>query len=243
MRLMPIAQLIIVFLPAVTAFADDNATNKERLSTNTSIASSGATAVFVDDNPTYREGLLTIPRIDTTEQVGKYQDVQLKPTADGTWQLLSLKEMAVLNAGSRLTIAPIYKVEMTTTSSFPTQVFLKLFGLNTMCGSLSPAVHQRFDGNHFEVVLNEVVYEVNQVLEGGVIIHGDCAIPTTFAKTIPLPVYGLKAGTYSYSVASTDTTATGLTGTFKLTADNASVSDSTPDPNYTAVCAVCKTQP
>ncbi|TRW89556.1 hypothetical protein [Candidatus Methylobacter oryzae] len=211
MRLMPIAQLIVAFLPAVTAFADDN--------------------------PTYKEGLLTIPSIDTAEQVGKYQDVQLKPTAEGTWQLLSLKETSMVNTGNRLTFAPIYKVEVITTSSFPTQVFLKLFGRFNDCGSLSPVVHQRFDGNHFEVVLNEV-YPTGDVLVA-------CAVSVSgFAKTIPLSVYGLKAGTYSYSVASTNSNASGLTGTFKLNADNASVNDSTGENlNIPVVCEVCQTQP
>lgn len=207
MRLIPIAQLIIAFLPAVTAFADDN--------------------------PTYKEGLLTIPRIDTAEQVGKYQDAILKPIAEGTWQLLSLKETAVVNTGSGLTFAPIYKVEVITTSSFPTQVFLKLFGSYTDCGDISPIVHQRFDGNHFEVVLNKVYQTA---------ITFACSAPVTgFAKTIPLSVYGLKAGTYSYSVASTNPNASGLTGTFKLTADNASVNDNTPEILIPAIdCALLK---
>ncbi len=196
MRLIAIAQLIIAFLPAVTAFADDNAI--------------------------YEEGLLTIPSIDTADQVGKYQDVQLKPTAEGTWQLLSLKEMAMVTTGSGFTFADIDTVEVITTSSFPTQVFLKLFGLNPNCGRLSPIVHQRFDGNHFEVVP-----QVSQVLETEGIATSGCYV-TTFTKTIPLPVYGLKAGTYSYSVASANPNASGLTGTFKLTADNASVNDNIP---------------
>lgn len=196
MRLIDIAQLIIAFLPAVTAFADDN--------------------------PTYKEGLLTIPSIDTAEQVGKYQNVILKPTPEGTWQLLSLKEMAMVDTGSGFTFADIDTVEVITTSSFPTQVFLKLFGFNPNCRKLSPIVHQRFDGNHFEVVP-----QVSQVLETEGIATSSC-YATTFTKTIPLPVYGLKAGTYSYSVASANINAWDLTGTFKLTADNASVNDNIP---------------
>ncbi|MGZ4969756.1 MAG: hypothetical protein ACXV8O_14425 [Methylobacter sp.] len=165
---------------------------------------------------------MTIPSINTAEQVGKYQDVVLKPTAEGTWQLLNLKETAMINTGRGLTFAPVNKVEVTTTSSFPTQVFLKLSGEFSGCGNLSQVAHQRLEGNHFEVVLN-TVYPT----DGEMIVCLAAIMP--FAKTVPLPVYGLKAGTYTYSVnGATNSNANGLTGTFNLTADNASINDSLP---------------
>jgi hypothetical protein len=69
-------------------------------------------------HPVYDEGLLTVPSIDTAEQLGKFQDVVLKPTTEGTWQLLKGNA-----SGNDPTYAPITEVKVITTRSFPAQVF------------------------------------------------------------------------------------------------------------------------
>jgi hypothetical protein len=43
--------------------------------------------VLARNNPTYKNGILTIPAVDTPEQVGQYLDITMTPTKDGTWKL------------------------------------------------------------------------------------------------------------------------------------------------------------
>jgi hypothetical protein len=157
--------------------------------------------IVLADNPAYQDGLLTIPSIDTVDKVGNYQDVSFNIKQDGTWQLVNFKELD--NKG--LTLAPVKNVEVITTNTFPVQVFLKISGaFNSGCGDLGP-VNQRFVGNKFEVSFNAIfpfpmIYLCTQNIR-------------PFVKTIPLSVYGLSAGAYSYSV-------NGKTGSFNLAADN-----------------------
>ena len=39
------------------------------------------------DNPTYQNGILTIPSVDTLEQVGQYRGIIMIPKNDDTWTL------------------------------------------------------------------------------------------------------------------------------------------------------------
>ncbi len=184
-RLLPIVQLIIMFLPVVT--------------------------VFAADNPTYKEGLLTIPRVDTPEQVGKYLNVKLKPATEDTWQLLNFEETNRIGGG--VSVAVVTKVEMITINSFPVQIFLKVTsGQN--CTDLQ--ANQRLVGNQFDVGINRIPISSTMACTASV---GD-----TQTKAIPLSVYGLKAGTYSYSVNNGSSyighSVNGITGTFTLAIDN-----------------------
>ncbi|MFI3137666.1 MAG: hypothetical protein QX197_12900 [Methylococcaceae bacterium] len=38
-------------------------------------------------SPSYQEGVLTIPRVNTPEQVGHYSNVTLTLNKEGTWEL------------------------------------------------------------------------------------------------------------------------------------------------------------
>ncbi len=155
------------------------------------------------DAPVYKNGLLTIPTVNTAEQVGQYQDVTFKLTEQGYWQLSSLKAMGSVIGNSGLGLAPISKVEVVKTDTFPTQVFLRVSGaFSDGCPHMGQ-VNQRLENNRFDITV------ANQYVVGI-----PCpAIQTPFVKTFPLAVYGLSAGAYSYNV-------NGTTGTFTLATDN-----------------------
>ncbi len=167
------------------------------------IALSFIVPAFAADNPSYQNGVLTIPSIDTAAQVGQYQDATFKFMSDGTWTLLTFNELN----NSKLRLAPIDKVEVITTPSFPVQVLLKVTaGYDSSCGSLGP-IHQRFANNKFDVVINSIYANYPNP------INFMCIRNTPFIKTIPLPVYGLAAGKYKYAV-------NGQIGSFTIAADN-----------------------
>ena len=155
------------------------------------------------DAPVYKDGLLTIPSVNTAEQVGQYQDVTFKLTEQGNWQLSSFKAIGYVIGNSGLGLAPINNVEVVRNDTFPTQVFLRVSGaFSDGCPHMGQ-VNQRLENNRFDItVANQYVIGI------------PCpAIESPFVKTFPLAVYGLSAGTYSYNV-------NGTTGTFELTADN-----------------------
>lgn len=155
------------------------------------------------DNPTFQNGILNVPSIDVTEQVAQYQNVSFKLMPDGVWQLVTYDELN----NSKLSEAPIDKVEVISTNTFPAQVFLKVTGgYNSNCGTLGPIV-QRFINNRFEITINSVYANYPKP------INFLCVNGTPFIKTIPLPVYGLLAGSYAYNV-------NGQSGSFTLSADN-----------------------
>jgi homogentisate 1,2-dioxygenase len=152
------------------------------------------------DNPTYDNGMLVIPSVDTLEQVGRYRNIRMALTGTGTWTLRSYID--TLYHG-RLTPQ---KVDLITTTTLPKRVYLHLEGPSTCMGLVGKVV-QRVDNNVFNIVVNVDVYNS----------HGDafCMNPDwTFHKTIELPVLGLKAGTYAYTVNGTNK------GSFTLDVDN-----------------------
>jgi len=158
---------------------------------------------FGADAPVYKDGVLTIPSINTAEKVGQYQDVTFKLTEQGYWQLSNLKAMGSVIGNISLGLAPIIKVEVVKTDTFPTQVFLRVSGgFSDGCPHMGQ-INQRLENNRFDVTVT------SQHVIGTI-----CpAIETPFVKTFPLAVYGLSAGTYSYNV-------NGTTGTFTLAVDN-----------------------
>lgn len=160
------------------------------------------------DTPVYKDGLLTIPSVNTDGQVGQYQDVTFKLTEQGNWQLSSLKGIGIVIGESEIQLVPIASVDVVKADAFPTQVFLRVTGgLGGCFSNTLGQINQRLENNQFDVAITASNY-VNRYTPGL------CpAINTSFVKTIPLAVYGLSAGTYSYNV-------NGTTGTFKLTADN-----------------------
>ncbi len=169
----------------------------------------------VGDYPTYdyENGILTIPRVDTPEQAGMFQDAKMQLTQEGNWLLTDLK-----TAGTYPFYSPaIEKVDLTVTETFPVQVFLKVSGFLPFSGQFLGKIPQWLKGNVFEIF----IYGENIAPGGG--------LPTAvvFERVIPLSVYGLSAGTYEYSLNGGCTMISGagcipetFTGTFVLTRDN-----------------------
>ncbi len=163
------------------------------------------------DAPVYKDGLLTIPSVNTAEQVGHFQDVTFKLTEQGLWQLSSYKTIGAANVGSSnlyLGLPPILKVDVVKTDIFPAQVFLRVFGRLGGCYSNTLGqINQRLENNVFNVTISAPYYVYPASPNICPMIGG------SFVTTIPLAVYGLSAGVYTYNV-------NGTTGTFELTADN-----------------------
>jgi hypothetical protein len=164
-----------------------------------------------DEYPTYQNGILTIPRIDTTDQSGKFQDVKLSLTEQGDWRLVDVK-------------IPYQDVHVDTiqtvvTETFPFQVFLKVNGSLGDCTTMG-RIAQRMKTKRFEIVM----YAQNDIKPGEMCVGQ----VTKFEKIIPLPVYGLSSGTYEYSLGGVFTfnvdkqkfSPKTFTGTFNIPRDN-----------------------
>jgi len=150
--------------------------------------------------PQYKDGILTIPRVDTEAQPGQYQDVKLQLTEQGTWILLDYKAVS-----ENVSLADLDSVYVAKSNAVPIQVFLVARGqLRNGCSAIGQ-INQRLDSNQFNVIASVI----SGALEG--MSCTQALIP--FEKVIPLDVYGLKAGAYSYDV-------NGITGTFELVVDN-----------------------
>lgn len=151
-----------------------------------------------DDHPFYQDGILLIPRVDTEEQPGLFQNgvFEFDPVL-GAWRLLNFDINPVLEW-------LIPQVELIILESFPVQVFLKLSGSVTACSDLK--INQRFKENRFEIS----VIPFSTLGPDTACI----AVVLPFEKIIPLQVYGLPAGTYEYIVNNH------YTGTFELANDN-----------------------
>jgi len=150
--------------------------------------------------PQYKDGILTIPRVDTEAQPGQYQDVKLQFTEQGTWVLLDYKAV-----GENVSLAYLDSVYVAQTNIVPTQVFLVAKGqLRDGCSEIGQ-INQRLDSNQFNVIASDI----SGAPEG--VSCTQALVP--FEKVIPLDVYGLKAGVYSYDV-------NGIVGTFELLVDN-----------------------
>lgn len=163
---------------------------------------------FGADAPVYKDGLLTIPSVNTAEQVGHYQDVTFKLTEQGTWQLLSYKAIGSIIGNSNLGLAPIQRVDVVKTNTFPVQVFLRVSGsFSDGCPHMGQ-INQRLENNRFDITIaSQYIYP-----------YGPCpAIEVPFVKTIPLAAYGLSAGIYSYNVNYDDNP---MIGSFELKEDN-----------------------
>lgn len=159
------------------------------------------------DNPVYSDGLLTLPSVDSPTVVAKYQDAVFKLTDQGTWQLLDVKTIGTLGYGHLL----IEKVELVRADTFPVQIFLRLTGWLSNCLRLMHT-SQRLNQRTFEVAIpTKLNYDprTQACAETG----------KDYVKIVPLPVYGLSAGDYSYEVY-TGGLLGSHKGTFMLSADN-----------------------
>jgi inhibitor of cysteine peptidase len=157
------------------------------------------------DSPDYQASVLTVPRVDTPAQVGQYQDATLRLGQDGKWQLESLRS---LENNYGLTKIGVMSAEAIKTESFPVGVYLRTQnGEGWVCdfdGTIR--LQQRRQDKHFEVAI--LAPRVKNPPP-----HSCIGVAWDFRLTIPLDVYGLSAGTYTYDV-------NGVTGSFTLTNDN-----------------------
>ncbi|MCP5245878.1 MAG: hypothetical protein H6937_08005, partial [Burkholderiales bacterium] len=136
-----------------------------------------------DNAPRFENGVLTIPRVDTPEQLGQYENARFSLAPDGRWDLLHAE------VGRH---AFIDEIEIQILESFPVQVLVRVSGnLPTPCHQLGP-IHKRSVNNRLETSVNYVL-QLNrfetciQVLE-------------PFEITIPLDVYGIPKGNYEVIV-------------------------------------------
>jgi hypothetical protein len=145
--------------------------------------------------------VLFLPRVDTPDQVGQYQNGTLRRNADGTWSLLSTQ---VLGEGDLSNLQGIGSVVVHATDSMPSAIYLKVSGAEARCSFMGPEkVQQRRTGSHFDINIS-----ASQRMPMA------CpAMMYPYRITVPLDVYGLPMGTYTFSV-------NGVRGMFTLQRDN-----------------------
>lgn len=158
-----------------------------------------------NDYPVYRNNTLILPRVDTDEQAGIFQEGVFQfDSSINAWRLQEYQVLPV----SDIFLVESNKVELIVSEALPTQVFLKVNGsFADSCQKLGKINH-RLQDSHFEVVISIS----NTIPSDG--SQGCFPVVTPFEKVIPLPVYGLSAGTYTYVVNGK------MTGSFELKSDN-----------------------
>lgn len=145
--------------------------------------------------------LLEIPLVDFQKDPGIYQNVVLRAgETENSWTLVS--------ADVGIKIESVQSVSVITTSEAPIQIFLKVAGtMGTLCTKVGKYA-VREDGNSFEISL---YYDPSSVPPPGV---GCLDQQQIFSEIIQMPVYGLDAGEYSFTINDK------LNGNFVLAADN-----------------------
>ena len=165
----------------------------------------------VTDFPYYRDGVLTIPRVDTDEQPGAFLDgVFIFDSNSNNWQLQEFKsaELTPTSERSIYFLQPDDGVARPITDSFPVQVFLNIRGhLSNGCSAIR-GIHQRLKDDRFEITVNAV----SMVPDDGSVACTQALVP--FERAVPLQVYGLPGGIYSYTVNDE------IEGSFELAEDN-----------------------
>ncbi len=144
----------------------------------------GSQHTIAEERVTFQNNVLTIPSIDTTEQVGRFQNIVFVPTEEGTWKLLEYKDNP--------NFVYINNATLFMTNTYPVQVFLEIKGYFTGCGGLGE-INQRLVGRRFEITVNEAV--INESAE-----MTCTADLKPFITTVPLYGYALETGAYSYKV-------------------------------------------
>tara|TARA_R110001599_G_scaffold55442_2_gene153445 strand:+ start:494 stop:1042 length:549 start_codon:yes stop_codon:yes gene_type:complete len=144
--------------------------------------------------------ILQIPSVGFSSDPGKYQNIMLQSgETELTWTLLSGDTVDKINTVSTVSVVK--------TSEVPVQVLLKVGGNIATC----------VDAGKYAFTINEnkidtfLYYDPATVPPAGT---GCVDTVKPFVKVIPLPVYGLDAGEYSFSINGK------LNGTFTLTVRN-----------------------
>ena len=111
-------------------------------------------AVWSADAPYFDGAVLTIPRVDTPGQVGKYQEGVMRRNPDGTWSITSLRSTEPYSALSNL--YNNWRVQVVTTSvpAGPVSVYLRVRGLEGACPYWPVRMHQRRKGSEISVNLS-----------------------------------------------------------------------------------------
>ncbi|VAW49077.1 hypothetical protein MNBD_GAMMA03-732 [hydrothermal vent metagenome] len=142
-----------------------------------------------DLTPNLNNNVLQIGSVDSADQPGAYQNVHFYLTEQGKWELSNY------HVGIELSETSFTDVELIITDTSPTQVFLKISG-DTGCGSERfKQINHTLIGNTFNVFAYAELY-----LFAGFRPPSTCE--SSFTKIIPLSVYGLPEGEYSYNVNS-----------------------------------------
>lgn len=160
---------------------------------------------------------ITIPRIDTPEQVAQYQNVTFELDSNtNTWKLTGGYILNSQNPGYQIGTANLDTVEVVKTTSFPVGIYLKAISSNVNgCPRMeSISINHKLVGSSFYVNISVPSY----VNDDNNPQYFCTANRKPLNQTVALPVYGLKAGTYSYDV-------NGITGTFTIDTDNKFATD------------------
>ena len=180
-----------------------NDTRVQSVQQNIDISAIEVVPVDQDDFPVYRNGTLTVPRVDTDEQIGLFQNGVFQYDASiDAWRLQDYKITPVAD----IFLLEENSVEVIVKETLPAQVFLKVKGsFPDPCGKID-RINHRLKDNRFEVVIT-----IGRTVSDLAVC---AAVVTPFETVVPLPVYGLPAGTYTYIVNGK------MTGSFELKSDN-----------------------
>jgi len=138
-------------------------------------------------NPTFDGHTLHIPSIDTKDQVGVYQSIELQPVDNNLWRLAQVDE-GVLHQG-------IQTVEVLKADTSPVQAFLIVSGMHSSSCDEIGNVASRFDAATSTLVVN-LYYEPFG--------EGACTgVFRPFEHVMALPVFGVPAGEYKVLVNGT----------------------------------------
>jgi len=162
---------------------------------------------FSEANPRYSDEsqTLTIPSVDAGDSPGLYQELEFELMQGNDWRMIKAKE------GRQ--IREITNVEPGQKQTLPVQIFLKISGrFSNGCPRLGKMSHARA-GSEFDVA---VYYRPQPEFDGTVVC---IQAEVDFSTYMPLPVYGLDDGVYSYTVNDKVRT-TNNSGTFTLTQKN-----------------------
>jgi hypothetical protein len=146
--------------------------------------------------------LLSLPLVDYAEMPGLYQDAKIEYSPQTqSWKLSQYKK--------GVPVREIEKVEVIVTAEIPVQAFLKISGtFPTGCHELGSAGIRRTSNSY-----NIYIYYTDESIHPPIPVACTGAL-RPFTRVVPLPVYDLKAGQYSYSVNGK------FSGTFTLLQDN-----------------------
>lgn len=171
-----------------------------------SLALAGAGAAHAEDAALFKADRLTLPRVDGDGQVAQYQNAALARLPSGDFRL---EGVDVLDAAELYRLPGIQTVEVRTVGTLPVAVLLRVNGVDPSCDHVSPLRYaQRLTGQRFDVVISsQHAYALGQV-------HGCTNEVRPFRLTVPLDVYGLAAGTYTFTVNGVQS------GQFTLAAEN-----------------------